>query len=254
QKGIDPRHYALVASGGAGPLHGAEVAQMLGIPEVVVPPFPGINSAIGLLTTDLKYDVVRTAFLVSTHIDLERLNGDLAAMEDVLRTQLAADGLDASMASLQRSADARYVGQGYELRLELPPSRIGTAELGAALATFHALHEREYGHHFAQSPIELVNLRVTAVAQVPKIRVPPKPAGGSLAAARLRTDDAVFRVGVELASFATTFYDRGKLPVGEPIPGPAIILQIDSTTVVPPQCMAEVHDSGSIILRRESVS
>ena len=66
QKGIDPRQYALVASGGAGPLHGAEVAQMLGIPEVVVPPYPGINSAIGLLTTDLKYDVVRTAFLVST--------------------------------------------------------------------------------------------------------------------------------------------------------------------------------------------
>ena len=232
------------------------VAKMLDIPEVIVPPYPGINSAIGLLTTDLKYDVVRTAFLVSTGVDLERLNADLAAMEETLRTQLAADGLDASTASIQRSADARYVGQGYDLRLELPPSRIGTAEFGAAHAAFHALHEREYGHHFAQSPVELVNLRVTAVAQVPKIRVPPKPAGGSLQAARLRTDDAVFRVGMELASFATTFYDRGKLPVGEPIPGPAIILQFDSTTVVPPQCTAEVHESGSIILKlpMESVS
>jgi N-methylhydantoinase A len=249
QKGIDPREYALVAFGGAGPLHGAEVAQMLGIPEVVVPPFPGINSAIGLLTTDLKYDVVRTAFLVSTQVDLERLNGDLAAMEDVLRQQLAADGLDASAARFQRSADARYVGQGYELRLELPASRIGARELESALAGFHALHEREYGHHFAQSPIELVNLRVSAVAEVPKIRVPPKPQGGSLAAARLRTDKAVFRVGVELASFETTFYDRSRLPVGEPIPGPAIILQVDSTTVVPHGCTAEVHESGSIILR-----
>ena len=90
---------------------------------------------------------------------------------------------------------------------------------------------------------------------MPKIRVPPKPEGGSLAAAKLRTDDAVFRVGVELKTFATTFYDRGKLPVGEPIRGPAIILQVDSTTVVPPECTAEVHESGSIILKRmESVS
>ncbi|MEX2149691.1 MAG: hydantoinase/oxoprolinase family protein [Steroidobacteraceae bacterium] len=249
QKGIDPRGYALVAFGGAGPLHGAEVARMLDIPEVIVPPYPGINSAIGLLTTDLKYEVVRTAFLVSTSVDLERMNADLAAMEGVLRTQLAADGLDAATAGFQRSADARYVGQGYELRLELPQARIGTGEFGAALSRFHALHEREYGHHFEQSPIELVNLRVTAVAQVPKIRVPPKPAGGSLAAARLRTADAVFRVGVELASFATTFYDRTRLPLREPIPGPAIILQVDSTTVVPPQCTAEVHESGSIIVR-----
>jgi len=249
QKGIDPREYALVAFGGAGPLHGAEVAQMLGIPEVIVPPYPGINSAIGLLTTDLKYDVVRTAFLVSTQVDLARLNDDLTAMEDVLRRQLAADGLDAAAASFQRSADARYVGQGYELRLELPVSRIGSNELESALADFHGLHEREYGHHFEQSPIELVNLRVTAVAQVPKIRVPPKPQGGSLAAARLRIDKAVFRVDVELASFETTFYDRSRLPVGEPFTGPAIILQVDSTTVVPPGCTAEVHDSGSIILR-----
>ena len=252
QKGIDPRQYSLVAFGGAGPLHGAEVAQILGIPEVVVPPHPGINSAIGLLTTDLKYDVVRTAFLVSTQMDLRRLNGDLAAMEDVLRAQLAADGLDAAAAQFQRSADARYVGQGYELRLELPASRVGTQELESALAAFHALHEREYGHHFAQSPIELVNLRVTAVAQVPKIRVPPKPAGGSLDAARLRTDDAVFRVGVELRTFEAAFYDRGKLPVGQAIAGPAIILQVDSTTVVPPGCTAEVHESGSIILRLPS--
>ena len=249
QKGIDPRKYALVASGGAGPLHGAEVAQMLGIPEVVVPPYPGINSAIGLLTTDLKYDVVRTAFLVSTKIDFDRLNSDLAAMEEVVRSQLAADGLDAAAATFGRSADARYVGQGYELRLALPQVRIGAAELEAALAAFHALHEREYGHHFSQSPIELVNLRVTAVAQVPKIRVPPKPEGGSLEAACVRTDNAVFRVGVELKSFETTFYDRGRLPHGQPIPGPAIILQVDSTTVVPPYCMAEVDDSGSIILK-----
>jgi N-methylhydantoinase A len=256
QKGIDPRNYALAAFGGAGPLHGAEVAQMLGIPEVIVPPHPGITSAIGLLTTDLKYDRVRTAFLVSTQVDLGRMNADLEAMEASLREQLAADDLDAASASFQRAADARYVGQGYELRLELPAGKIGQAELDTALASFHQLHEREYGHHFAQSPVELVNLRVTAVAQVPKIGTPRRPSGGTLAAARLRTDGVVFRTGVELKPFQTAFYERGKLPVGEAFAGPAIILQVDSTTVVPPGWTAEVHESGSIILsqRGEKVS
>jgi N-methylhydantoinase A len=256
QKGIDPRNYALAAFGGAGPLHGAEVAQMLGIPEVIVPPHPGITSAIGLLTTDLKYDRVRTAFLVSTQVDLARMNADLEAMEASLREQLAADDLDAACATFQRAADARYVGQGYELRLELPAGKIGQAELDAALASFHQLHEREYGHHFAQSPVELVNLRVTAVAQVPKIGTPRRPSGGTLAAARLRTDGVVFRTGVELKPFQTAFYERGKLPVGEAFAGPAIILQVDSTTVVPPGWTAEVHESGSIILsqRGEKVS
>ena len=249
QKGIDPREYALVASGGAGPLHGAEVAQMLSIPEVIVPPHPGINSAIGLLTTDLKYDVVRTAFIVSTAVDFERLNADLAAMEDSLRRQLAAEGVDAAKAKFERSADARYVGQGYELRLPLPAIAIGPKELSATLARFHELHTQEYGHQFGDSTIELVNLRVTAIAEVPKIRPPVTPTGGSLAAARIRTDQAVFRVGQELKSIDTTFYDRSKLPVGVPIAGPAIILQFDSTTVVPPHCTAEVEASGCLVIR-----
>ena len=249
QKGIDPRQYALVASGGAGPLHGAEVAQMLGIPEVIVPPHPGINSAIGLLTTDLKYDIVRTAFLVSTSIDLKRLNADFAAMEQVLRLQLEADGIDPSRAVFERSSDARYVGQGYELRLALPKATIDAPDLKSALDRFHDLHQQEYGHHFGMSPIELVNLRVTAIGEVPKIRQPPRPAGGSLDEARIRVDKAIFRIGVELKAFETTFYDRGKLPVGQAFPGPAIILQTDSTSVVPPYCTAELEESGSIIIR-----
>jgi N-methylhydantoinase A len=249
QKGIDPREYALVAAGGAGPLHGVEVARMLGVREVVVPPHPGITSAIGLLTTDLKYGLVRTAFLVSTDVDLARMNADLAAMEATLRAQLQADDVDPATATFERAADARYVGQGYELRLPLPASTLGPPELDAALARFHELHAREYGHHFERSPIELVNLRVTAVGEVPKIRVPPPPAQGSLDGARLRIDDVAFRSAQGLESCRTAVYDRSRLPVGEPIAGPAIVLQRDSTTVVPPMCAFEVHPSGSMLIR-----
>jgi DNA-binding response OmpR family regulator len=95
-------------------------------------------------------------------------------MEDVLRTQLAADGLDAKAARFQRAADARYVGQGYELRLELPQARIGTGELGSTLAGFHALHEREYGHHFEQSPIELDLMRRRATRSGQRIQLTAK--------------------------------------------------------------------------------
>jgi N-methylhydantoinase A len=91
QKGVDPREFALVAFGGAGPLHGAEVARALGIPEVIVPPYPGITSAMGLLTTDLKYDAIRTQFQVSGKVDLNRLNADLFEMERRLAAQFAAD-------------------------------------------------------------------------------------------------------------------------------------------------------------------
>jgi N-methylhydantoinase A/oxoprolinase/acetone carboxylase beta subunit len=249
QKGIDPRVYALVAAGGAGPLHGVEVAEMLGVSEVLVPPHPGITSAIGLLTTDLKYSVVRTAFLVSSDIDLERMNADLAQMEATLQAQLQADDVDPAAATFERAADARYVGQGYELRLPLSRGTLGAAELAAALARFHELHEQEYGHHFVRSPIELVNLRVTAVGRVPKIREPQRPAHGSAAAATLRTDDVVFRGALGLSPCRTVFYDRARLPVGEALAGPAIVLQPDSTTVVPPGCTFEVHPSGSMVIR-----
>jgi N-methylhydantoinase A len=249
QKGIDPRKYSLIAFGGAGPLHGVEVARLLGIPEVIVPPHPGINSAIGLLTTDLKYDIVRTAFLVSAAIDLQRLNAELTDMETALRAQLSADDVDPSTASFERAADARYVGQGYELRLPLPRAQIGEDLFQAALARFHHLHEQEYGHHFAQSPVELVNLRVSATASVPRIGAPPRPHGGSLSAARIRTDSTVFRIGLELKSFETVFYDRSRLPVDQEFAGPAILLQTDSTTVVPPECTARLEESGSIAIR-----
>jgi N-methylhydantoinase A len=249
QKGIDPRGYSLVAFGGAGPLHGVEVARLLGIPEVIIPPFPGINSAIGLLTTDLKYDMVRTAFLVSERLDLKRMNADLADMENALRTELRADEVDLEKTHFERSADARYVGQGYELRLSLPAGGISDDVLQSIIARFHELHGQEYGHHFAGVPVELVNLRVTAIAKVPRIGSPAKPAGGSLAAARIRVDATVFRIGLELKSFETTFYDRDQLPVGEAFPGPAVILQKDSTTVVPPKCTATLEESGAIAIR-----
>jgi N-methylhydantoinase A len=163
QKGIDPREFALVAFGGAGPLHGVEVAAMLGFREVIVPPYPGITSAMGLLTTDLKYDTIRTQFQVSGNVDLDRLNADIVVMEAQLRAQFEADRLESASMSFVRDGDLRYVGQGYELKIPFPAGTVGKRELEEIWQRFHTAHEREYGHAFPVNPIEIVNVRVIGV-------------------------------------------------------------------------------------------
>jgi N-methylhydantoinase A len=248
QKGIDPREFALVAFGGAGPLHGVEVAAMLGFREVIVPPYPGITSAMGLLTTDLKYDTIRTQFQVSGNVDLDRLNADITAMEDQLRRQFVADHLEAASMSFVRDGDLRYVGQGYELKIPLAVGVIGKRELEEIWKRFHEAHEREYGHAFPSNPIEIVNVRVIGVGQMPKITKLAAPEGATLEKARVRTGQCVFRIDGELRSFETSFYRRHLLPVGQVFTGPAIVLQKDSTTVVPPGCSTINDPAGNLIL------
>jgi N-methylhydantoinase A/oxoprolinase/acetone carboxylase beta subunit len=249
QKGLDPRRFVLVAFGGAGPLHGAEVARVLGIPEIVVPPYPGITSAVGLLTTDLKYDAVRTEFQAGGAVDLDRLNADFAAMQGELSRQLAADGVPPGDTGFQRAGDLRYVGQGYELPVPFPDRALDRAGLTAAFDRFGELHRVEYGHVFPDSPIEIVNIRVTGVGWMAKIAAPRPPEGGSIAAALVRTAPCTFRVGDRLATLATPFYRREALPLEEPIAGPAIILQTDSTTVVPPGAILHADRAGNLILQ-----
>jgi N-methylhydantoinase A/oxoprolinase/acetone carboxylase beta subunit len=248
QKGLDPRDFSLVAFGGAGPLHGAEVAQLLGIPEVLVPPYPGITSAIGLLTTDLKYDAVRTAFQVSDAVDLARLDADLAAMQDDLTARFAADGLGRDQVGFERAADLRYVGQGYELRVALPPTALTEAAVAEAFERFHRQHEIEYGHAFRRSGIEIVNLRVVGIGAMPKIAPSPPPRGASLDAATVKTGKSLFRVGGALREHETRFYRRDALPIGVAFEGPALVLQRDSTTVVPPAMRAIADASGNLVI------
>ena len=251
QKGLDPRGFALVAFGGAGPLHGAEVARALGIPEIIVPAYPGITSAVGLLTTDLKYDAVRTVFQSGAEIDLDRLNRDLAAMQTDLSRQLAADGIAAGDAEFARAGDLRYVGQGYELRVPLPDGPLGATALDAVFHRFGELHRAEYGHVFPSSPVEIVNIRVTGIGRMPKIGEPRPARGGSLAQALVRTAQCAFRVNGRLRPMPTPFYRRGALPLEQAIAGPAIVLQTDSTTVVPPGVTVTADPAGNLILRLE---
>jgi N-methylhydantoinase A len=239
QKGHDPREFALVAFGGAGPMQAAEVADSLEIPEVIVPPHPGITSAMGLLTSDLKYDQMRTVFMTEGAIDADRLDRDLAAAAAELRVQLRGDGVPDSEIDVTAGLDCRYVGQGYELHVGLPEERF-TSE---ALEEFHRLHEQEYGHAF-RDPIEIVNLRVTAFVKRPRIE--RQPASRSEGEALLGEGESVFG----RQAHPTRYYERSRLRTGDAIAGAAVVFQRDATTVVPPGWAARADASGNLVLER----
>ncbi len=251
QKGLDPRNFALVAFGGAGPLHGAEVAAALNIPEVVIPPHPGITSAAGLLTTDIKYDQIKTEFQVKGSVDLAKVSVDFAQLEALLMKQFAADGIARADVTLQRFGDLRYVGQGYELRVPFPASKLDSASLERAWTAFHDQHKQEYGHFFVDSPIEIVNIRVTGIGGMPKIGKPEVKAGASVEGALVKRGQSAFRVNGLLGTYDTAYYRRELLPLETLVAGPAIILQRDTTTVVPPGWSAEADKGGNLILRAD---
>jgi N-methylhydantoinase A len=249
QKGYDPREFTLVAFGGAGPLHAAEMARSLNIPEVIVPLYPGITSAIGLLSTDLKYDLIKNEFMLDTELDLDKLNRDFGALDREARAQLRRDGVPDEAISLMHAADCRYVGQGYELRVPIPQGPMDRDSLAALWNDFHRLHHDEYGHAFPGNPIELVNIRVVARGQMPKIPPFQAPPNGTVGDAMHSTAPVYFPTNGKLVPHKTPFYERSRLPAGARIHGPAVLLQVDSTVLVPPGDSAEVLSTGDIVIR-----
>ncbi len=242
ERGHDPRDFTLVAFGGAGPLHAAEVAEILGVPEVLVPPHPGITSAAGLLTSDLRYDLMRTMFMVEGAIDAERINRQLCELEQDLVGRLRRDGVAAELISVSSTLDCRYAGQGYEL--QVPLGEEGFSQ--ATLEGFHRAHEREYGHRFGD-PVEIVNLRVTVRGGRPKLtRV--DVGAGTLEEATIRETTSVWRVDGGLDELPTLHLERSRLPIDQTIAGPAIVFQRDTTIAVPPSWTLTATQRGPLIL------
>jgi N-methylhydantoinase A len=245
ERGRDPREFALVAFGGAGPLHAAEVAATLGVPEVLVPPHPGITSATGLLTSDLRYDAMATVFAIEGAVDGAALNDRFAELADQLLERLARDGADREAVAIERYLECRYLGQGYELRV--PVGEEGFTD--ATLDAFHAAHEAEYGHAFSDQ-VEVVNLRVTATGPRPKLqRV--RVGTGTLEEASIGEASTVWRVDGALESLPTRHLLRERLPLDEEIAGPAILYQRDTTIAVPPGWSARATAGGPLVITNQ---
>ena len=252
QKGYDPRDFALVAAGGAGPLFACDIAQELRIPTVLVPRYPGITSALGLLATDIVYEFVTTEMQLFSALDREKLASDFAALEQQATERLQADNLGHGQSLIRRIADCRYIGQGYELRVELPLGEITSDWQQQAIEAFHQAHEREYVRRFPDSDIQIVNIRVQGVGLISELRLKEIGAGdASPNAAHTSTLDVTFNQDGKPEKLATHFYDRERLQAGNVITGPAIITQLDSTVVVNPGLSAEVDKYGTLIIACE---
>jgi N-methylhydantoinase A/oxoprolinase/acetone carboxylase beta subunit len=227
----------------------------VGTRKVLVPSYPGITAALGLLTTDMVYEYPTTSYAMCSQLSAdaaarERLQQQFAELEEQAAEQLAHDGISRSAMVLQRIADARYEGQGYELRVDCGSGPIDGTWIEDLKAKFHDIHEREYSRRFEEADVQLANVRVRAIGPMPDFRAPELPAGGAEPGAEaLRLEaDAWFRVDGELRKVSTRFYDRERLQAGNAIEGPAIITQFDSTTVVPPGFTCTVDRVGHLVI------
>jgi N-methylhydantoinase A len=220
------------------------LAEELQIPEVIVPPVPGAFSALGLVATDLKRDYVRTLYADLGTVDPARVAGVLGAMEASGTAMLDAARVPPERRALPRQADLRYRRQAYELTVPLADGEITRSSLDAAMAAFHGKHELTYGHANRNEPVQLVNLRLTAIGRLPALMLARR---GDASEARERRRDVWF-AGSGFRS--TPVYWRPGLTAGAIITGPVIIEAVDSTTVVPPGWTGRVDDMGFIRLTR----
>jgi N-methylhydantoinase A len=246
QRGHDPREFALAAFGGAGPLHCAALARELGIAEIVCPPIPGAFSALGLIGSDLKRDYVRTVYVTTAAADPAGLEAAFAALEREGAAMLDRAGVARAAQRFERSIDARYARQSYELAVPVPPGALDAAQLARVAETFHDLHRRTYGHDNRGEPVQLVNVRLSAIGAtaVLAVRDQPAPAGTDAVKARRRL---WFR---DAGAIEAAVYDRRLMPAGLAATGPAVIESLESTILVPPGWQARMDDDGFVVLRQ----
>jgi N-methylhydantoinase A len=247
QRGHDPREFTLVLLGGAGPVHGVALAEELGLRDVLVPEAPGVLSAFGLLAAAIEHQHARTLPGVVEQVDLGAINACLAELDAIGRARMREESVPEAAVQVAYAADMRYVGQAYELPVPIPAPLIA-ADLPAVQAAFHGVHERVYGYARQGQPVEFVNFQAVHTYPLPRPRiVPPSRAAARVADARVGERQAYF---APAGFVATPVYQRDGLPLGAALPGPAIVEQPDTTTVIPPGWTARAEESGSLRIAR----
>ncbi|MCU0244696.1 MAG: hydantoinase/oxoprolinase family protein [Acidobacteria bacterium] len=244
ERGIDPRAFALLSFGGAGGMHAVEMAAHLGMGTVLVPRNAGVLSAFGLLMSDPVKDYTRSVMRTDDRLTTARLESEFRALEDRAGQDMLADGLDPARVTCERSLDCRYQGQSYEI--EVPYRRART--VGAAfLEAFHRRHKRLYSYRHDGRPVEVVNVRVKAVAVTPKLPLVREPRAASLDPAALVRKRKI-HTGRAVREGAV--YDRARLRHGNAVAGPALIIDPESTTYLPPGYAARVGPYLDLVIRK----
>ena len=253
-RGIDPREYSLMPFGGAGPLHGVALAESVSAKNIIVPIAPGITAAMGLLQTDMQYEHARsliTSLSKVTGDTVERMNRVLEELISACRRDLEQDGVPAARHNFQRIAECRYHGQGFELRADIPAGEITQDNVSGIVANFHAQHRLDYGYAFEDGEVELITIRAIGLEYVTPLKVTSleQAAGGTIDDAFLYHQQTVFDDGQTLE---TPRYDREKLKFGHVVPGPALVIQHNSTILIPPGYIAQTGEFGNLTIERSN--
>jgi N-methylhydantoinase A len=245
QRGHDPREFALVAYGGAGPLHANAVAEIMGSFPVLVPPAPGLLCAIGDLVADFRDEFAQTYIRVLPEADQGDVASILESLGERAKAFLDGEGIELDRQHIAYTADMRYHRQGYEIPVSIDPGDVRANGLGGLEERFNALHEQLYGFRMHDTQAEIVNLRAVGAGAVPKPELPtgdigpPDPSG-----AVVEEHDVVF----DGERVPTKIYDRARLQPGAVLGGPAIVTEFDSTTVVLPGYRAAVDSNFNILI------
>jgi N-methylhydantoinase A len=253
-KGIDPRNFTLMGFGGAGPLHAVALAELIRAKDAIAPLHPGITAAMGLLLTELQYEYTRSVLVVADkagEAEFELVNRIIADLKAEARAQLIADGAPTEAHRFTAVAECRYVGQGFELRAAMPDGSLDESNVRALIKNFFDVHKQVYGHAFEDQSVEIITLRVVGTAATEMLKLPDLAHGGrsNPKPAELYARDTVFDDG---KAVATPRYDRAKLLAADVVSGPALIVQHNSTTLVPPGYSATVLAHGDMRIAREA--
>ena len=250
EKGYDPREFTLVSFGGGGPLHAVELAADLQIPRVLVPPVPGVSSALGLITADFRHDYVRTVLWKQQQASLHQFKAQLGEMQAAALAQMKKEGVASDLVVFVAASDLRYEGQGFSLPVSFDLDELsGWNDLVPLIRRFHQRHQETYGYHDRQAATEVVNLRLAAIgrlapatlAQLPRRQPDPGPAL-----------EGTRKIYVEGRFTDAEVYRRSGLGWGSVVTGPAIVEQLDSTTLILPGQRAETDEFGNLMIAWEN--
>jgi N-methylhydantoinase A len=275
ERGHDPRRFTLVAFGGAGPLHACELASALRIPRVLIPPSPGVLSALGMIVADVVRDYSQTVMLPAERADAATLLELLAPLDQRARVELCSEGWSDEAVTFLPSLDMRYVGQSYELTVEIgdwgaektgpaqetigqpaapgeEPTDQGRGGAYRFIEAFHEAHRRRFSYASEGEPVEIVNLRLKAVARTAKPQFSDQPPGDiDPRPAHIGHKSVLFAEGHSSGTgrpLPAALYDRGRLTAGNVIVGPAVVFQLDTTSVIPPGWVATVDGWQNLVL------
>ena len=242
-KGYDPRDFTIIAFGGAGPMHAVELAKDLHVNRVIVPVYPGAFSALGSLIADTRFDYMQTSIMPSTNLNLDKINEIYESLEERAREDFLKEGFEKPQ-MIERTVEMRYLGQNWELEVEMPAGRIDDRATQRASESFDREHAKHFGWHISGEKFEFVNFKIVAIGQKIEVKLPEM--GDGKPAKPLKVGSVYFR---EKEGFVECpVYSRDDLNPGTRFEGPMLIDEVSSTTLVPPASEVEVDRFGNLII------